>query len=62
MAWWFSLRSDVADDGLVKALGGDGALTGAFAEVSREVTKPRKRLVGFDELFQALSWGFGHRC
>jgi hypothetical protein len=51
-AWWFSLRCDLKDDGLVKALGGEGTLDGKFAEVSKEVTKPRKRAVGFDELFR----------
>jgi hypothetical protein len=51
-AWWFSARCEEKDDGLVKALGGDGALDGKFAAVSKEVTKPRKRAVGFDELFR----------
>jgi hypothetical protein len=51
-AWWFDLRSESKDDGLVKALGGDGTLDGKFAAVSKEVTKPRKRAVGFDELFR----------
>jgi hypothetical protein len=51
-AWWFNLRCEPKDDGLVKALGGDGALDAAFQTVSNEVTKPRKRAVGFDELFR----------
>src|SRR5262249_11194898 len=33
-AWWFSLRSEAADDGLVKALGGDGELKAPFSDVS----------------------------
>lgn len=53
-AWWFSHRADAAEDGLVKALGSDDAtnLKGAEAAVSKEVSKPRKRPVGFDELFR----------
>jgi hypothetical protein len=51
-AWWFDLRCEAQDDALVKALGGDGTLDGKFAAVSEEVTRPRKRAVGFDELFR----------
>jgi hypothetical protein len=53
-AWWFSHRADAAEDGLVQALGSDDAarLSGAEAAVSREVEKPRKRAVSFDELFR----------
>lgn len=52
-AWWFSHRADAQDDGLVKALGSDdAALTGAEAAAAKEVLKPRKRAVSFDELFR----------
>jgi hypothetical protein len=52
-AWWFSARCDAQYDDLVKLLGEeDAALTGAEADAAKEVLKPRKRAVSFDELFR----------
>ncbi len=51
-AWWFCERCAEADDGLVRALGEGGQLTGEEAAAHREVTKKRSRQVGFDELFR----------
>jgi hypothetical protein len=53
-AWWFSHRADAHDDGLVQALGSDShqGLSSVEVSVSKEVSKKRKRAVGFDELFR----------
>ena len=53
-AWWFTARSQSPDDGLVAALGGEGArvLTGAEAKAHADVTRERRRPVSYDELFR----------
>ncbi len=53
-AWWFTVRNETSDDGLVAALGGEGdrVLEGPEASVHAEVTRERRRAVSYDELFR----------
>lgn len=53
-AWWFSERIGIDDDQLVPVLGGEakGSVPPELKQVSAEVTRKRRRPVGFDDLLR----------
>ena len=53
-AWWFSERTGIDDDQLVKVLGGEvkGSMPAEFKSANTEVTRKRGRPVSFDDLLR----------
>ena len=53
-AWWYSERTGIDDDQLVKVLGGEvtGSMPPEFKSVNSEVTRKRGRPVSFDDLLR----------
>jgi hypothetical protein len=53
-AWWFSERTGIDDDQLVKVLGGEvkGSMPAEFKSANTEVTRKRGRPVNFDDLLR----------
>lgn len=53
-AWWYSERTGIDDDQLVKVLGGEvkGSMPAEFKSANAEVTRKRGRPVSFDDLLR----------
>lgn len=53
-AWWYSERTGIDDDQLVKVLGGEvkGSMPAEFKSVNTEVSRKRGRPVSFDDLLR----------
>lgn len=53
-AWWYSERTGIDDDQLVKVLGGEvkGSMPSEFRSANSEVTRKRGRPVSFDDLLR----------
>ncbi len=53
-AWWYSERTGIDDDQLVKVLGGEvkGSMPSEFKSANSEVTRKRGRPVSFDDLLR----------
>lgn len=53
-AWWFSERTGIDEDQLVKVLGGEvkGSMPAEFKSANTEVTRKRGRPVSFDDLLR----------
>ena len=53
-AWWFSERTGIDDDQLVKVLGGEvkGSMPAEFKSANAEVSRKRGRPVSFDDLLR----------
>ena len=53
-AWWYSERTGIDDDQLVKVLGGEvkGSMPAEFKTANTEVTRKRGRPVSFDDLLR----------
>ncbi len=53
-AWWYSERTGIDDDQLVKVLGGEvkGSMPSEFKSANSEVTRKRGRKVSFDDLLR----------